>query len=249
MRSNRNKAKHGKTENSSIKTNAAKAVSFFSKKDDNKTDNIKKSNKKNNSEFKISKDYILLGAAAVFFCITAALSINYAVNSTANASIDTAYEALDSELIYNGIYLEEVSIGGLTKEQAIAKGTSDYAGRRLSKSFTLSYDNYKKVVTYEDLGAAYDIKGAVNDAYKLGRTGTKASRISYTKNIEDRNEFLTPEFTIDKSKLKSLLNDVADEINGTVILNGEMDVDRMADRLEDSMLVSDSDTIFEISTK
>lgn len=186
----------------------------------------------------INKGYIILGACVVIFAVTAVFSVNFAVNSRANASIERYFEALDSDLIYNGVYLEEVNIGGLTKEQAVRKGITDYAGERLSREFTLKYGNYSRTVNYDDLGGVYDIESAVNEAYKIGRSGTKAARVQFAQNLEDTREYLVPNFTIDMDKMRSTLEEIASEVNGTVIINSEMDVDRLMDTLEDDLLTN-----------
>lgn len=198
---------------------------------------------------KFNKEYLIFGGGAVFFFITAILSVNFAMHSNINTAINTEYDALDSDLIYNGVYIEEVNIGGLNKEQAIRKGNTDYAGRRLKRAFTLEYNTYSKDVTYEDLGGTYDIKSIVNEAYKIGRTGSKAERLAYADNLEDVNEYLVADFSVDKKKMKETVEAVADEVNGSVITDGEMDVERTMEMLEENMLINSEDISIYIPTK
>lgn len=188
----------------------------------------------------MDKSCIFIVIGVVFFLFTAIFSINFAAKSKMNTAFDRYFEALDSDLIYNGVYLEEVNIGGLTKEQAVKKGNADYAGRRLEREFTLKYGNYSKDVTYDDLGGEYDIESSVNEAYKLGRSGSKSARVEYAQNLEDRREYLVPNFTIDNNKMKTTLEEIAAEVNGSVITNAEMDVDRLMEIFEKYMLTNQS---------
>lgn len=197
----------------------------------------------------IKKEAILLSAGIAILVVTSIFSVSFAINSKISTAINTAYEALDSDLIYNGVYIEEVNIGGLTKEQAIRRGTDEYAGRRLNRTFTLSYGTYAKEVTYEDLGGSYDIEKTVNEAYKLGRNGSKEKRIEYTDNLENRREYLVSSLDIDKNKMKSTLKEIANEVEALDNVPGEVDIDTMMEFIEENMRIGQDDLEFNIAFK
>ena len=237
MRSDRNKPRHIAKKDSKDKISDIK-------------ESVKKSAEKAGERgSKLDKTTVLIGAGLVFFLITAVISVNFAVNSKADTSVDVYYEALDSDLIYNGVYLEEVNIGGLTKEQAIKKGNTDYAGLRQARSFTLMYGRYAKDVTYGELGAEYDIKSAVNDAYKIGRSGSKLERVAFAKNLEDTREYLVPLPSVNKGKMKETLESIAEEVNGNIITDGEMDIDRLMEMFEEYIMTNQSDMNIYIPVK
>lgn len=191
--------------------------------------------------------YIILGTGIVILMITAALSVNFAVNSNLNSAIDTAYEALDSDLIYDGVYIEEVNIGGLTKEQALERAEKDYAGPRLDKYFTIQAGAYTRDVSYTELGASFDFKDTIDEAYKLGRSGDKAKRIENAEALSERPEYLVTTITVNKGKIKSVLKDIEKEIKEAGAAQGKMDIDILADNLEKNMLLGQSDIIFNVS--
>ncbi len=195
------------------------------------------------------KEYVLWGIGVAFLTVTAAFSISFAINSKINTAINKAYEALDSNLIYNGIFIEEVNISGLTKEQAVRRGIDRYAGSRLSRTFTLSYGTYSKDVTYEDLGGSYDIEKTVDEAYKLGRSGSKEKRIEFTSNLEDRREYLVSSLDIDMNKMKDTLKEIAKEVETLDNIPGKVDIDTMADFLWENMRTGQKDTEFSIAFK
>lgn len=198
--------------------------------------------------FNFNKDYVLLGIGTAFFLVTAIWSVTFAVNSKMNTAVNTAYEALDSNLIYNGVFIEEVNIGCLTKEQAVARATSEYAAPRLQRKFTLSSGSYSREVTYEDLGATYDVKSTVDEAYKIGRTGTKTKKLQTAESLEGKQEYLVSSLTVDKSKMKSTLDEIAKEVEGNVI-DGQMDVDILMENLENNMLIGEKDIVYDIPIK
>lgn len=253
MRSKKREPKHGAAENKKIMSVDASlitdSIKNTSKKINSSINSIKNSENNKDKSYKQTLGYITLGIGAAFFLVTSVLSINFAVNSKVDTAIDTAFEALDSDLIYNGVFIEEVNISGLTKEQAIRRGNSDYAGPRLQRTFTIAYGNYSKDVTYEDLGGSYNIKSTVNEAYKLGRSGSKASRIEFTDNLERRKEYLVSSLSIDKSKMRKTLEEIAKEVEGPVLTNAEMDIDTMMETIEKSMLIGEKDIVFNIALK
>ena len=221
----------------------------------NNIGNIKSSVEKAGSAFEnktkvinLNKDYILWGIGTAFFLVTAIWSITFAINSKTNTAINRAYEALDTNLIYNGVFIEEVNIGCLTKEQAIKKATNEYAKPRLERTFTISSGSYSKDVTYEDLGASYDIAKTVKEAYQLGRSGSKDKQLEKDENLEDRKEYLVSSLSIDKSKMKSTLNEIAKEVEGNVI-DGEVNVDALMENLEKDMLIGQNDIVYNIPIK
>lgn len=195
------------------------------------------------------KELTFLGVSAAILVITSIFSVSFAINSKIGTAINTAYEALDSDLIYNGVFIEDVNISGLTKEQAIRRGTAEYAGRRLGRTFTISYGTYSKDVTYEDLGGSYDIEKTVDEAYKLGRSGSKEKRIEFTNNLEDRREYLVSSLEIDESKMKSTLNEIAKEVEALDNVPGKVDIDTMMNFIEENMRIGQEDLEFNIAFK
>lgn len=212
----------------------------------------KPANTKEKLSVKFNKEGLILGIGVAFFLVTSIISVDYAINSTTNTAIDTAYEALDSNLVYNGVFIEEVNLSSLTKEQAISRGQREYAGRRLNKTFTLAYGNYTKDVTYEDLGGKFDIESTVNEAYKIGRSGSKKARIEFTDNLNSRREYLVSSLSIDKSKMQSTLESTAEEIIAEYSLEGSVkdnfDINSLMDMIENSMLIGEEDIIYNYPT-
>lgn len=258
MRSKNKGPKHGSNDNKkSVSINAeviTDSLKNTGKKINNNLNNIKSNTEKLGKDLVeksngLNKGYVFLGIGVAFFLVTSILSVSFAINSKINTAINKAYEALDSDLIYNGIFIEEVNIGGLTKEQAIRRGISDYAGPRLKRTFTITYGSYSKDLTYEDLGGSYNIESTVNEAYKLGRSGSKSKRLETADNLENRREYLVSGLSIDKSKMKSALKEIAKEVEPLSPSNNTMDIETMADTIEHDMLIGQKDIEFNIAFK
>ncbi|MEI3162489.1 MAG: peptidoglycan binding domain-containing protein [Lachnospirales bacterium] len=252
MRSKNKELKHSSTKETIDKKMINDKIKNTEEKLKNNLGNLKETAKKASSTLEnksksinLNKDYILWGIGTAFFLVTAIWSISFAISSKTDTAINRAYEALDNNLIFNGVFIEEVNIGCLTKEQAIKRATNDYAKPRLQKTFTISSGSYSKDVTYEDLGGSYDVAKTVNEAYKLGRGGSKTKQLDAAQNLEDRKEYLVSSISIDDSKLKSTLNEIAKEVEGNVI-DGKVNVDALMSSIKNDMLIGQSDIVYDI---
>lgn len=199
------------------------------------------------AKFNISNSYVPYICGIAVLTVTTAFSLNFAFGSQWNAAVDNAYAAIDSNLIYNGVFVEEVNISNITKEQATRRVNELYVAPRLAKSFTITYGDYSKDVTYADLGGKYDVKSVVNEAYSLGRSGSKEARIVNMEQLSNSNEFLVPDFDINKSKLKNTINSIAKEIEEMYPDKGKVSTDGMIDDIEKNMLIGISDIDYNVS--
>lgn len=76
----------------------------------------------------------------------------------------------DSNLIVNGISIQGVDVSGLTKEEAQEKITNVFASS-LGADVTLLHNGEEIKLSPADIYASFDIEGAVELAYQIGRTG------------------------------------------------------------------------------
>ena len=80
--------------------------------------------------------------------------------------------------LYNGkigqnIYIEDVEVSNLTKQEALDIVNAKYP----MKDLTLSYDNKDYKVTPEDVDLSYNTKEVVEDAYNLTRENSYFSNV------------------------------------------------------------------------
>lgn len=118
---------------------------------------------------------------------------------------------LDSETIYNGVYLDDVYVGGLTKEEAMKEYNQYVDGiEDLKLTFTTSVGSC--TTTLKDIGVAVSVEDAVEQAYNYGRQGSILSRYKEIRQLEVDNAILVPEKKFNKKKLKDILENETGDI-------------------------------------
>jgi vancomycin resistance protein YoaR len=87
------------------------------------------------------------------------------------------YTILKREGIYKGVYIENINIGDMTTGEAENVLNSAFQDKIGSLDVTLKSKSSSQVIKYSDLNLSYDIKGAVDEAYSVGRTGNIFKRL------------------------------------------------------------------------
>ncbi len=153
-----------------------------------------------------------------------------------------AYASSAEGVICEGVYLDQMSAGGMTKEEAQA-AYRDYLGNMddLTLKLTSPIGSYE--IPMSDLHVSVDVEQAVEKAYAYGRGGTILSRFREHCELEKDHVTLIPVKRFDHAVLESRLsgdawdlmkpakNASAARINGEfVVYAGEDGVSLMIDR-------------------
>ncbi len=173
-------------------------------------------------------------------------SVIYCYNNRKGIGTEVMYDAYDNDLIFNGLFVESVNVGGLTKKQAEDKINRVYVQPKTSAIVTFRHDDYSKDYTMGELGLEFNISKAVNEAYKAGRKGSKVERIAYADEVASRKEFITIEYDVSQSKINSAVNDVSKELGR---LGVKVDKDMLKNTLKDVTVQNWEDTIVEVPVK
>jgi len=112
---------------------------------------VSQENKKEKKSNKLAIIFVLLIVIFLLFLSTAFAIIN-----------------INNEKIIDGIFIENVSVYGITQEEA-NKVVSDKISQIVE--ITVNYGEYSEVVSLEDLSLKIDAKEAMNKAITLGKTG------------------------------------------------------------------------------
>lgn len=75
----------------------------------------------------------------------------------------------NSETISSGVYIKDVNVSGMTKEEAKI-AINNYLNENMANNLVLKYSNYEYNVAIEQLEAEFDVNSAVNYAFNIGRT-------------------------------------------------------------------------------
>ena len=117
----------------------------------------------------------------------------------------------EQQTIYEGIYLDGVDVGGLTKEEAeeayekYIDGIGD-----LNLTFETSVGSYS--TTLDEIGVFVSAKEAVEQAYNYGRQGNILNRYKDIKALEKEEVVLVADKEISTKKLKEKLEKETGEI-------------------------------------
>lgn len=115
-------------------------------------------------------------------------------------------EEAETDTIYEGVWLDSISVGGETPEQA-KRLYQNYLDdlEQLTLEFTLKDESYS--VCMEELEPEADVDAAVDAAYAYGRRGNVLKRWREITDVARDEVEIPVELTFDESKLEDLLNE------------------------------------------
>ncbi|MCR4434366.1 MAG: VanW family protein [Clostridiales bacterium] len=120
---------------------------------------------------------------------------------------------MNSKTFYKGISVEDLALGGLSREQAVAaveKRLNDtFGSRRLS----LCWNNQKWEVSFEDISLRFLIDDTLNKAFAIGRKGNLISRLSRIIRLSFDGIDLSTPVDYDREKLYKFLAGIKNEVD------------------------------------
>ena len=192
--------KNDKIEELNNKTNIKEneSTEVISNEDNNETASIiisKNTNKK--------KRMIILIASIIVILILSLLSVLFALLNIRNTKI------------MKGVFVENIDVSNLTKEEATILLQKVY-NEKLQNQLLLQYGNYETSINYQSLDVKYQVENAVEQAYKIGRTGN-----IFVDNMQICNALINqtriePEIEIDKDIITQISQNINNNIEGTV---------------------------------
>ena len=160
-------------------------------------------------------------------------------------------EGLD--VIYNNIYIRGEAVGGLTVDQAnemLAKTINGEYTADKTLIFRAPNTDYEKVFTYPELGMGFDVEGAVNDAYNIGREGDSGENRATIAELDVGGRYIDAEISYTIDTVKDCLRSIEDEVNEVLAPQGKvMDIDRTASAADEMLRVNEYDALIYIATK
>lgn len=115
--------------------------------------------------------------------------------------------------IYEGVFLDDVDVGGMTKTEAYDAYGAYIADLRQTKlTFYNEIGSY--TVRLSDIGITVSVEDAVEQAYGYGRKGNILTRYKEIEGLKEKNAVLVPEKTVDEEVLSDkLTNEAVDMVN------------------------------------
>lgn len=190
----------------------------------------------------LSKVKTLLSVALVFllvFSMTACSSI-----ASANKEV-TSEETQDT--IYDGVCISGIDVGGLSKDEAIEKVSSEL---KIPESIALAFSDKVREIPTSVIDVEADIENAVKNAMEVGRTGTEDEQQQEIQAVLSEPVNIALEYKCNEETLKDMLLTMKEETDN---LDGEykfdMDVEKTKDKIVGSLEAGSFDDITPVSAE
>ena len=123
---------------------------------------------------------------------------------------------LGNDKIIRGIYIGEIEVSNMTKEEAKSKLEEIYSAKKDIELY-FKYDKHETSITYEALEVNYQIEQAVNEALRIGRDGNLfkdnfdiLSSLIFNKKIEVGVQF-------DKETLSQIIQNINNTLENALV--------------------------------
>ena len=168
---------------------------------ENKTENVQEPiYEPNNSEA-----YKLIGIVfLILFVIIFSIILAIAIFNT------------NSNRIISGIYIKNVNVSGITKQEAITKVHNELE-KYMDASLVLVHNEYRTEISLEQLEAKFDVESAVNAAYNIGKTKNIFKDGFTILNTMVSNIDIDPVLSINEDVLKERIVGITSELPDTII--------------------------------
>ena len=124
----------------------------------------------------------------------------------------TSYAKTTSDEIAMGVYVDEVNVSGMTKEEA-AEAVNAYILEKSEEKITLAAGNEELEVSRGDLGVAWGNPDVVEEAYGLGKSGNLIKRYKAIKDLEFENKVFDLTYTADQEMIQTVVTEKCTKLN------------------------------------
>ena len=121
--------------------------------------------------------------------------------------------------IFSGIYIKNVNVSNLSKEEAKDK-INKYIQTSLPEEIILTHGDYEVALNTEELNISFDVDSAINTAYSLGRNGNFFTNGFDVLSTMINNKNVEPNIALDDEFLTNSLNDISSKLPDKMIESG-----------------------------
>ncbi len=123
-----------------------------------------------------------------------------------------ALSAYPKDLIAENIYIGDVAVGGMTKEEAKSALKSNLKNLK-SVEISLTVDDKSQTLSLKDLGLKYkDVDDLVDQAFNYGKKGGLLSRYRKMHRLDKKSYEVPAEFALKDKKAKAVLEDKSSDL-------------------------------------
>ena len=122
----------------------------------------------------------------------------------------------NNDTIISGIYIKNINVSGLKKEEAIEKVNSEL-NQYMSDSIILKHNDYTTEISLEQLEASFDVEAAVEVAYNYGKNKNIFIDSFQMLHVMTSNINIEPVLNINEDVLRTKLNDISSQLPDTIV--------------------------------
>lgn len=122
---------------------------------------------------------------------------------------------LNNVRILDGVTVRDISLKGLTKEEATAMLTEKF-NQQYKSDITLEYEDYSVIINGEQINANYNIEQIVEEAYDIGRDGDIFENNYAILDCLINGKEIQAKLTYDEKLLDDVVSDVSAKLPGGV---------------------------------
>lgn len=130
-----------------------------------------------------------------------------------------SFFASNNKNIYSGIYIKNVNVSNLNKEDAKNK-VIKFIETSLPEEIVLTHGDFETTINTQDLNINFDIDSSINTAYNLGRDKNFITNGFDILSMLIINKNVEPNFTLDDEVLTNKLNDISNKLPDKIIESG-----------------------------
>lgn len=120
---------------------------------------------------------------------------------------------LNVDTIYAGVKVDDISLSGMTKDDAYNFLKEKKESEQLNKSMKLKYEDMNFNINLDQLGFKYDYDKALDHAYSLGREGNYFDNFKKIQSLKKNSENIQLEANYDFSKINPIVKEISEKIN------------------------------------
>lgn len=127
--------------------------------------------------------------------------------------LEEAHRLLDRDTIYNGIKIAGIDVGGLSKEAAQNKITTEFTDAKLKQGMKLKFKENEYDLSMEQLGLKFDLDSILQKAYEYGREGDLKDRYKLVKRLETEPVDMALNSDYDTAKVRAFAEELKSKID------------------------------------
>ena len=119
---------------------------------------------------------------------------------------------INTDTIYEGVTIEEISLKGLTKDQALELLRDEKDLEINEKSIELNYKDYSYIINLRNINYSFNYKEAIDQAYEVGRQGGFISRLRNIRGLKDNPVNIELSYSYGKQAIENITSKIKEDL-------------------------------------